>query len=135
MSTKSYDLPIRYEFNTKFQFIRNISTLNIDLADKKVNEHLISVAQNFLKDLNCRPLEGKLMSEKGKLRVGLGRNQGIKQKQIGLVKGINIKNSMLSNSSLIVHVNEIYDNHSMLLPLNENVKLDNLNNLIVEFVE
>ncbi len=134
-STKSYYLPIEYEFNTKFQFIRNISTLSIDLVDKKVNEHLMDVAQNFLRELNCRPLEGKLILEKGKLRVGLGRKQGIKQKQIGLVKGINIKNSMLSNSSLIVHVDKIYDNYSILLPLNDNVKLDNLNSLIVEFVE
>ena len=42
---------------------------------------------------------------------------------------------MLNNSSVIVHTNKIYDNYSILLPLNDNVKLSNLDNMIVEFVE
>ena len=75
------------------------------------------------------------MVSEGKLRVELGRKQGLEHKQIGLVKGLNIKNSMLSNSSVIVHANNVYENYSILLPLNDNIKLATLDNLIVEFVE
>ena len=60
LTTKNYDLPIRYKIKSNFQFIRNISTLDIDNVDKKVNEHLMDIADSFLKEFNCRPLEGKL---------------------------------------------------------------------------
>ena len=80
-------------------------------------------------------LKGSSKTCSKSLIVDLGRKQGLKQKQIGLVKGINIQNSMLNNSSVIVHTNKIYDNYSILLPLNDNVKLSNLDNMIVEFVE
>jgi hypothetical protein len=71
----------------------------------------------------------------GKLKVDLGSKQGLKSKQIGLVKGLKIKNSMLSNSSVILHAEVINDNDSQLLPLNDNIKLETLDNLIVEFME
>ena len=135
LSSKSYDLPIRYSHSSKFQFITNISTSDIDSIDRNVREHLLMASEKFLKEINCLPLEGKLTVSDGKLIVDLGRKQGIKQKQIGLVKGINIKNSMLNNSTAIVHTNNIFENYSTLLPLNDNVKLTNLNNLIVKFVE
>ena len=135
MTTKTYDLPIEYQYKSKFQFINNISTSDIQLVDQNVHHHMLLAATEFLQDLNCRPLEGKLTVNEGSLVVDLGRKQGLKQKQIGLVKGINIQNSMLNNSSVIVHTNKIYDNYSILLPLNDNVKLSNLDNMIVEFVE
>ena len=135
MTTKTYDLPIEYQYKSKFQFINNISTSDIQLVDQNVHHHMLLAATKFLQDLNCRPLEGKLTVNEGSLVVDLGRKQGLKQKQIGLVKGINIQNSMLNNSSVIVHTNKIYDNYSILLPLNDNVKLSKLDNMIVEFVE
>ncbi len=135
MTTKTYDILIEYQYKSKFQFINNISTSDIQLVDQNVHHHMLLAATKFLQDLNCRPLEGKLTINDGNLLVDLGKKQGLKQKQIGLVKGINIKNSMLNNSSVIVHTNKIYDNYSILLPLNDNVKLSNLDNLIVEFVE
>ena len=135
MPTQTYELPIKYKIKSNFQFIRNISTLDIDNVDKKVNEHLIDIADSFLKEFNCRPLEGKLKVTKDGLSVDLGSKQGLKNKQMGLIKGINIKNSMLSNSSVIVHTRKIFENHSILLPLNDNIKISTLNNLIVEFTE
>ena len=51
------------------------------------------------------------------------------------INGIKIQNSMLNNSILIVHTEDVFDNYSTLLPLNDNIKLTNLNNKIVKFVE
>ena len=135
MPTQTYELPIKYKIKSNFQFIRNVSTLNIDYVDKKVNDHLLDIAHSFLKEFNCRPLEGKLKVNKDVLSVDIGSNQGLKKKQIGLIKGLNIKNSMLSNSSVIVHTSKIFKNHSILLPLNDNVKINTLDNMIVEFTE
>ena len=80
-------------------------------------------------------IEGKLTLHKGILQVDLGSKQGLKPKQIGLVKGIQIQNSMLNNSLVVVHTNAVFDNHSNLLPLNDNIKLKNLDNLTIKFVE
>ena len=135
VSKKSYDLPIKYQLDSKFQFIKNISTLNINDIDREVNGYLSKSINSFLFELNCQPLEGTLAINDGKLIVDLGKKQGLRQKQIGIIKGINIDNSMLNNSSIIVHTREVFDNYSVLLPLNENLKLANLDKMIVEFVE
>jgi hypothetical protein len=135
VSKKSYELPIKYQFDSKFQFFKNISTLDINYVDKEVSKYFLENINSFLLELNCQPLEGVLAVNAGKLIVDLGKKQGLRQKQIGIVKGLNIENSMLNNSSVIVHTREVYDNYSVLLPLNENLKLANLDNMTVEFVE
>ena len=135
ISNQSFNLPIKYKIKSKFQFIQNVSTISDDLVDNHVNQHLRTVVNEFFKDIYCRALEGKLSLVKGKLQVDIGKKQGLRDKQIGLVKGISIKNSMLSNSSVIVHSTEIFENYSVLSPLNDNVKLNSLDNLIVEFTE
>ena len=134
-TSKSYNLLINYQLESKFQFLKNISTLDLDKVDQNVNNHLSKVINSFFNDINCIPLEGKLTINEGKLQVDLGSKQGLKQKQIGLVNGIKIQNSMLNDSILIVHTDDVFDNHSTLLPLNDNVKLTNLNDKIVKFVE
>ena len=135
MPIKTFNFPIKYNIDSKFQFLKNVSTLNINSVDIMLKEHLKTVTNSFFEDLYCRPLEGKLSMLNGELTVDLGSKQGLKEKQIGLVRGIKIKNSMLSNSSVVLHAESIGENNSKLLPLNDNVKLDILDNLIVEFVE
>ena len=135
MPIKTFNFPIKYNVDSKFQFLKNASTLNINSTDMMLKDHLKMVTKSFFENLYCRPLEGKLSLLNGELTVDLGHKQGLKEKQIGLVRGLKIKNSMLSNSSVVLHAESIGENSSKLLPLNDNVKLDSLDNLIVEFVE
>ena len=132
---KTYDFPIKYNLNSKFKFLKNISTLNINSVDEMIKKQLVKVTKSIFQDLHCRPLEGKLSLINGELKVDIGSKQGLKSKQIGIVRGLKIKNSMLSNSSVILHAEFIGKNNSKLLPLNDNIKLETLDNLIVEFVE
>ena len=134
-TSKNYNLNINYQLESKFQFIKNIFKFDIDKINQDVNNHLLITTNSFFNDISCKPLEGKLTVKKGKLEVDLGSKQGLKQKQIGLVNGIEIQNSMLNNSALIVHTENVFDNHSTLLPLNDNIKITNLNNKTVKFVE
>ena len=132
---KTYNFPIKYNLNSKFKFLKNISTLNINSVDEMIKKQLVKVTKIIFQDLHCRPLEGKLSLINGELKVDIGSKQGLKSKQIGIVRGLKIKNSMLSNSSVILHAEFIGKNNSKLLPLNDNIKLETLDNLIVEFVE
>jgi len=134
-TSKNYNLNINYQLESKFQFIKNIFKFDIDKINQDVNNHLLITTNSFFNDISCKPLEGKLTVNQGKLEVDLGSKQGLKQKQIGLVNGIEIQNSMLNNSALIVHTENVFDNHSTLLPLNDNIKITNLNNKTVKFVE
>ena len=134
-TSKNYNLNINYQLESKFQFIKNIFKFDIDKINQDVNNHLLITTNSFFNDISCKPLEGKLTVNQGKLEVDLGSKQGLKNKQIGLVNGIEIQNSMLNNSVLIVHTENVFDNHSTLLPLNDNIKLTNLNNKTVKFVE
>ena len=135
LPVKTYNFPIKYNLNSKFKFLKNISTLNINSVDEMIKKHLVKVTKSIFQDLHCRPLEGKLSLINGELKVDIGSKQGLKGKQIGIVRGLKIKNSMLSNSSVILHAEFIGKNKSKLLPLNDNIKLETLDNLIVEFVE
>ena len=132
---KTYNFPIKYNLNSKFKFLKNISTLNINSVDEMIKKQLVKVTKSIFQDLHCRPLEGKLSLINGELKVDIGSKQGLKSKQIGIVRGLKIKNSMLNNSSVILHAEYIGKNNSKLLPLNDNIKLETLDNLIVEFVE
>lgn len=132
---KTYNFPIKYNLNSKFKFLKNISTLNINSVDEMIKKQLVKVTKSIFQDLHCRPLEGKLLLINGELKVDIGSKQGLKSKQIGIVRGLKIKNSMLNNSSVILHAEYIGKNNSKLLPLNDNIKLETLDNLIVEFVE
>ena len=38
LSSKSYDLPIKYKYNSKFQFLNNVSTPNTDSINKIVKD-------------------------------------------------------------------------------------------------
>ena len=135
LPTKTYNFPIKYNLNSKFKFLKNISTLNINSVDEMIKKQLVKVTKSIFQDLHCRPLEGKLSLINGELKVDIGSKQGLKSKQIGIVRGLKIKNSMLNNSSVILHAEYIGKNNSKLLPLNDNIKLETLDNLIVEFVE
>ena len=135
LPVKTYNFPIKYNLNSKFKFLKNISTLNINSVDEMIKKHLVKVTKSIFQNLHCRPLEGKLSLINGELKVDIGSKQGLKGKQIGIVRGLKIKNSMLSNSSVILHAEFIGKNKSKLLPLNDNIKLETLDNLIVEFVE
>ena len=135
LPVKTYNFPIKYNLNSKFKFLKNISKLNINLVDAMIKKQLEKVTKSILQDLHCRPLEGKLSLINGELKVDIGSKQGLKGKQIGIVRGLKIKNSMLSNSSVILHADFIGKNNSKLLPLNDNIKLETLDNLVVEFVE
>jgi len=135
LPVKTYNFPIKYNLNSKFKFLKNISTLNINSVDEMIKKHLVKVTKSIFQDLHCRPLEGKLSLINGELKVDIGSKQGLKGKQIGIVRGLKIKNSMLSNNSVILHAEFIGKNKSKLLPLNDNIKLETLDNLIVEFVE
>ena len=132
---KTYNFPIKYNLNSKFKFLKNISTLNINSVDEMIKKQLVKVTKSIFQDLHCRPLEGKLSLINGELKVDIGSKQGLKSKQIGIVRGLKIKNSMLNNSSVILHAEFIGKNNSKLLPLNDNIELETLDNLIVEFVE
>ena len=135
LPVKTYNFPFKYNWNSKFKLLKNISTLNINSVDEMIKNHIVKVTKSVFQDLHCRPLEGKLSLINGELKVDIGSKQGLKGKQIGIVRGLKIKNSMLSNSSVILHADFIGENNSKLLPLNDNIKLERLNNLIVEFVE
>ena len=135
ISQKTYKIAIKHSIDSKFQFLKNISVLDIEKINNDVIEKIYNNANNFLQNIKCQPLEGIIKFNKGSLIVNLGKKQGLKLKQVGIVNGINIESSMLNSNSAILHTSKIFDNYSLLLPLNENIKLANLNNLTIEFME
>ena len=75
------------------------------------------------------------VNNKKELLVDLGYNQGLFNRQIGIVKS-NYNNSFMKRSdNVVLYVTEIQDNFSKLVPLNDEVEILNLNNQKIQFVE
>ena len=67
--------------------------------------------------------------------MDLGYNQGLFNRQIGIVKSNYNSAFMKKSENIVLYVTEIQDNFSKLVPLNDEVELLNLNNQKIQFVE
>ena len=89
----------------------------------------------MVNDFNCTPLEGVIEVKNNKLFVDIGKNQGLYNRQIGIIKS-NFNNSFLKKSqNIVLYVSDVNNNKSRLIPLNDNVDITQLNKMKIQFVE
>ena len=91
--------------------------------------------KKIINDFNCTPLEGVIKTKKDELIVNLGQDQGLYNRQIGIVKS-NYNNSFLRRSeNIVLYVTDVRGNFSKVVPLNDEIEISKLNNMKIRFVE
>ena len=78
---------IPYEYSSKFQLIKSTFSRSIDDINNMVKIKTIEKLNEIVNSFNCSPLQGVLrVNNKKELLVDLGFNQGLFNRQIGIVK-------------------------------------------------
>ncbi len=127
---------IPYEYLSKFQLMRTTFSRKLDRINNSIKTTTISELKKVINEFNCTPLEAILNTRNGKdLFVNLGSNQGLYNRQIGIVKS-NYNNSFMRRSeNIVLYVTEVNDNLSKVVPLNDEIEISKLNNMKIQFVE
>ena len=89
----------------------------------------------MIKTFNCLPIEGNLKFVNNSLYIDLGEKHGLRNRQIGIIKK-NYQNGFKSNlDTTVLFISEINANRSKLVPLNDKVKISELDRMKIQFIE
>ena len=89
----------------------------------------------IIKTFNCTPIEAKLKLINDLLFIDIGEKHGLRNRQIGIIKK-NYQSGLKSNlDTTVMFISEINSNRSKLLPLNDKVKISELNGMKIQFIE
>ncbi len=87
------------------------------------------------KTFNCLPIEANLKLLNNSLFIDLGERHGLRNRQIGIIKK-NYQSGLNSNlDTTVLFISEINEIRSKLVPLNDKVKLSELNGMKIQFIE
>ena len=114
----------------KATFSNSLNDIN-----NKVKEKTISEFRRIIKEFNCLPLEGNIKINNNEIIADIGKDQGLYNKQIGIVTYDYNNSFMRRLDSVVLYVTEVKKNSSILTPLNEDIVLSKINNLSIQFVE
>ena len=91
--------------------------------------------KKIINDFNCTPLEGVIKTKKDELIVNLGQDQGLYNRQIGIVKSNNNNSFLRRSENIVLYVTNVRGNFSTVVPLNDEIEISKLNNMKIQFVE
>ena len=81
------------------------------------------------------PIEANLKLIKNSLFIDLGQKHGLRNRQIGIIKK-NYQIGFKSNlDTTVLFIAEINENRSKLVPLNDKVKISELDRMKIQFIE
>ena len=87
------------------------------------------------KTFNCLPIEANLKLLNNSLFIDLGERHGLRNRQIGIIKK-NYQSGLNSNlDTTVLFISEINENRSKLVPLNDKVKISELDRMKIQFIE
>ena len=127
---------VKFDTKTNFQFMRALMKPNIKQIGRSIELKTLSKIQEIIRDFNCTPLTSKISVSKNKdLYINLGSNQGIYNRQIGIVKSGYNSNFLKKSNNLVFYVTEVFPNKSKIIPLNEEIEKSKLDKIEIQFVE
>ena len=127
---------VKFDIKTNFQFMKALMKPSIKQIASSIELKTISSLQKIIKDFNCSPLTSKIYVKNDKeLFIDLGSEQGIYNRQIGIVKSGYNTNFLKKSDNLVFYVNEVFKNKSKIIPLSDEVDISKLNKMEIQFVE
>ena len=123
------------KYPSKFQLISALSSKSKEQISSDVNLGITEGVEKMINTFNCLPIEAQISFKNNSLYVNLGQKHGLKNRQIGIVK----KNYKIGVSSeldtTVLFISEIGSNQSKLTPLNDKIKISELNKMKIQFIE
>ena len=122
-------------FGSNFQLISALTSK----SNEEINSDIILGITDGITDMkntfNCLPIEANLKLINESLYIDLGEKHGLRNRQIGITKK-NYQGVLNSNlNTTVLFISEINEKRSKLVPLNEKIKISELDNMKVQFIE
>ncbi len=127
---------VKFDTKTNFQFMRALMKPNIKQIGRSIELKTINDLQKIITNFNCTPLSSKISITQGEeIFVDLGFEQGIYNRQIGIVKSGYNKNFLKKSDNLVFYVDEVFKNKSKIIPLSDETEIAKLDKMEIQFVE
>ena len=122
-------------YSSNFQLISVLSSKTKEEVSSDVISEISNGTNEMIKKFNCLPIEASLKLINNDLYIDLGEKHGLRNRQIGIIKK-NYQSGFKSNlETTVLFISEINANRSKLVPLNDKIKISELNNMKVQFIE
>ena len=130
---------INKEFQNRYPSNFQLVSALLSKRKEEINSDVISEITDgiskMIKTFNCLPIEASLKLIKDSLYIDLGEKHGLRNRQIGIIKK-NHQSGLKSNlDTTVLFIADINANRSKLLPLNDKVKISELNKMKIQFIE
>ena len=129
------DKEFQNRYSSNFQLISALSSKTKEEISSDVISEISNGIIKMTKKLNCLPIEAKLKFINNSLYIDLGEKHGLKNRQIGIIKK-NYQSGLKSNlDTTVLYISEINASRSKLEPLNDKIKISELDRIKIQFIE
>ncbi len=129
------DKKFQNRYPSNFKLISALVSKSKEEVSADVISGIIDGIIKMKKNFNCMPIEANLKLINDAIYIDLGEKHGLRNRQIGIIKK-NFQNGLKSNlETTVLFISEINANSSKLTPLNEKVKISELDRMKIQFIE
>ncbi len=123
-----YLIPLNIDSN--FEYIEIFTKNDHEYINSEVQNIALDVANMMRKELICQPLTANINFVNNKLIVPLGSRNGVRENQLAV-----LENFSSNTDWTILSVSSLTENSATLIPLNSNVKINQLSGKKTRFLE
>ena len=129
------DKEFQNRYQSNFQLISALTSKSKEEVSSDVISGITDGIIEMTKTFNCLPIEANLKLLNNSLFIDLGERHGLRNRQIGIIKK-NYQSGLNTNlDTTVLFISEINENRSKLVPLNDKVKISELDRMKIEFIE
>ena len=130
---------IEKEFQNRYPSNFQLITALTSKTKEEVNSDVISGITDGIiqmtKTFNCLPIEANLKLVNETLYIDIGEKNGLRNRQIGIIKKTYQSNLKSNLDTTVLFISEINANRSKLVPLNDKIKITELDGMKIQFIE
>ena len=123
----------RYPSN--FQLISALTSKTKEEVNSDVISGITDGIIQMTKTFNCLPIEANLKLANETLYIDIGEKNGLRNRQIGIIKKTYQSNLKSNLDTTVLYISEINANRSKLVPLNDKIKITELDGMKIQFIE
>ena len=123
----------RYPSN--FQLISALTSKTKEEVNSDVISGITDGIIQMTKTFNCLPIEANLKLVNETLYIDIGEKNGLRNRQIGIIKKTYQSNLKSNLDTTVLFISEINANRSKLVPLNDKIKITELDGMKIQFIE
>ena len=129
------DKEFQNRYPSNFHLISALTSKSKAEVSSDVVSGISDGVNEMIKTFNCLPIEGNLKFVNNSLYIDLGKKHGLRNRQIGIIKK-NYQSGLKSNlDTTVLFISEINANRSKLVPLNDKIKISELDRMKIQFIE